>query len=97
MIGVFTRLFWGRSVSYYLPFLYHKMVNRSANYKMKNDTERAEAAESYCKDLEQIMLIYDGAQLRPPTSKQLKAIPYGDLYYWLDRGAKRTHSDAQKP
>jgi hypothetical protein len=86
-LGVITKMFWGRSVSYYLPFLYHKMVNRTVDYKMKNDLERSEAGESYCKDLQKIIAIYQGSRLRPPTPKQLKDIPYGDVYYWLEHGA----------
>lgn len=87
VLSVFTKSFWGRSVFYYASFLYHKMVNRAADYKRKNDIERSEAAESYCKDLEQIMSLYHGARLRPPTPKQLKDIPVGDLHYWLNCGA----------
>jgi hypothetical protein len=63
------------------------MVNRAVDYKTKNDVERLEASESYCKDLQQIIVLYQGSRLRPPTPKQLKDIPYGDLYYWLERGA----------
>jgi hypothetical protein len=84
ILGVLTKIFFGRSVSYYLPLFYHKMVNRAADYKVKNDTVRLEASESYCEDLQQIMHIYQGSQLRPPTPKQLKQIPYGDLYHWLE-------------
>ena len=84
-LGVFTKLFWGGSVSYYLSFLYHKLVHRAANYKRDNDTERSEAAESTLRDLEEIMSIYHGSRLRPPTPKQLRDMPHGDLYYWLDR------------
>jgi hypothetical protein len=84
MLGVLTKLFWGRSVSYYLSFIYHKMVNRASDYKRDNDAERFEAADSTCKDLQRIMLLYDGSWLRPPTPKQLKEVPYGDLSYWLE-------------
>lgn len=84
ILGALTKIFFGRSVSYYLPLFYHKMVNRAADYKMKNDAVRLEASESYCEDLQQIMRIYQGSRLRPPTPKQLKEIPYGDLYYWLE-------------
>jgi hypothetical protein len=86
-LGVMTKMVWGRSVSYYLPLLHYKMVNRAVDYKTKNDVERLEASESYCKDLQQIIVLYQGSRLRPPTPKQLKDIPYGDLYYWLERGA----------
>lgn len=81
--GVLAKMLWGRSVSYYLAFLYHKMANRAADYKRENDLERFEAAESYYKDLQQLMLLYENSGLRPPKPKQLKDIPYGDLYYWL--------------
>lgn len=84
VLAVLTKLFWGRSVSYYLVLIHHKMVNRAADYKRDNDVERFEAAESYCKDLQRLMFIYEGSQLRPPTPKQLKAIPYGDVSYWLE-------------
>ena len=83
-LGVLTKLFWGRSVSYYLSFIHHKMVNRAANYKRDNDVERFEAADSYCRDLRQVMFLYDGSGLRPPTPKQLKDVPTGDLSYWLE-------------
>jgi hypothetical protein len=83
-LGVLTKLFWGRSVSFYLSFIHHKMVNRRVDYKRDNDVERFEAADSYCKDLQQVMLLYDGSGLRPPTPKQLKDVPNGDLSYWLE-------------
>lgn len=83
-LGVLTKLFWGRSVSYYFSFIHHKMVNRKVDYKRDNDAERFEAADSYCRDLQQVMLLYDGSGLRPPTPKELKNVPYGDLSYWLE-------------
>ena len=86
-LGVFTNLLWGRSVSYYISFLHHKLVHRAANYKRDNDVERSEAAESLLHDLERIISIYHGSRLRPPTPKQLKDIPYGDIRHWLDRHA----------
>ncbi len=86
-LGYLAKLFWGRSVSYYLWFIYSKMVQRASDYKRDNDLERASSAESYCKDLREIMAIYDGTRLRPPTPRQLKQIPCGDLYYWRDHGA----------
>jgi hypothetical protein len=64
------------------------MVNRVADYKRENDVERFEAAQSYCEDLQQLMLLYEGSGLRPPTPKQLKDIPYGDSYYWLTHEAE---------
>jgi len=83
-LGFLTKSFWGRPISYYLLFIYHKMVHRKADYKRDNDVERFEAAESYCKDLQRIMLLYEGSKLRPPTPKQLKEIPYGDVGNWLE-------------
>jgi len=82
-----TKILWTRSVSYYLPLIYHKMTNRAADYRMKNDLERLEAAQSVCKDLELIILTYQTSRLRPPTDKQLRYIPYGDFYYWLESKA----------
>ena len=89
VLGVLTKALWGRSVSYYLLFIHHKMVNRAADYKRDNHAERFEAAESYCKDLQRIMLVYESSGLRPPTPKQLKDIPYGDVSYW-----RETHEHA---
>jgi hypothetical protein len=91
VLGVLTKLFWGRSVSFYLSLIEHKMLNRVADYKRYNDTERLEAAECYCKDLQRIILLYEGSGLRPPTPKQLKDIPSGDLSYWLDAHARLSH------
>ena len=51
LVGVLLKLFFGRSVSYYLSFLHHKMANRIADYKRDGDFERLDAAQSYCKDL----------------------------------------------
>jgi hypothetical protein len=90
ILGVLMKLFWGRSVSYYLSFIHHKMVNRKANYKRDNDVERFEAADSYCTDLQRIMFLYDGLRLRPPTPKQLKDVPNGDLSYWLEAHEQQT-------
>jgi hypothetical protein len=86
ILGVVTKHFWLRPISYYLPMLYHKMVNRAADYTRDGDVERATAAESYCGDLEQLMLLYKDSKLKPPTPKQLKDVPYGDMFYWLERG-----------
>jgi len=83
-----TRFFFTRSVSYYLLVLYNRMSNRTADYKRDNDTERAEAAEETCKELEEIIFTYKDSRLKPPGAKQLKAIPYGDLFYWLNHETK---------
>lgn len=85
-LGVLLKLFWGRSVSHYLSLLYHKMAHRAADYTRDNDVVRADAAESYCTDLQELMAIYHDSRLRPPTPKQLKSVPWGDRYFWLDRG-----------
>jgi hypothetical protein len=84
VLAVLAKSLWGRSVSYHLALIYHKMVNRAVDYKRDNDAERFEAADSYCKDLRRIMLLYDGSRLRPPTPKQLKNVPCADLSYWLE-------------
>ena len=39
VLAVLTKLFWGRPVSYYLVFIYHKMVHRAMDYKRDNDVE----------------------------------------------------------
>jgi len=85
-LGVLAKLVWTRPVSHYLHFLHHKMVNRAADYKAKNDLERSNACELYCSHLQRMIVLYQGSGLRPPTPKQLNAIPYGDLYAWLNRG-----------
>jgi len=77
-----------RPIPYYLFLLNHKMANRAANYKAKNDIERAQAAESYCHDLTRLMLIYQDCRLRPPDPKQLKDVPFGNEYYWLEKGTR---------
>lgn len=88
-LGVFTKLLFMRSVSYYLVFLHHKMLNRQIDYKKDHDIERAEAAESYCRDLAEIIYIYQDSSIRPPSAKQLRQVPYGDRYYWLEQTANR--------
>ncbi len=84
MLGAITKVFMIRPVAHYLPWLHHKMINRAADYRRANDVVRYEASESFCKDLENIMAIYHDSPQRPPTRKQLKAVPYGDPYYWLE-------------
>jgi hypothetical protein len=84
-LGAITKIFFVRPVAYYLMFLNHKMINRRADYKTKNDTQRFEASDSFCRDLETILLIYQDSKIRPPTPKQLKDIPYGDINYWLSK------------
>jgi len=88
MLAGLTKVVFGRPVFHYLALIHHKMVNRAADYKAKNDAERAAACETYCQALEQLMLIYQGTGLKPPTRRQLKEVPYGDLYYWLNRGER---------
>ena len=87
ILGVLAKLLWGRSVSYYVALLYHKMINRAADYRRDGDLERLEAAESVCNELREIIVLYEGTRLRPPTPKQLADMPYGDLFYWLEHGA----------
>jgi hypothetical protein len=86
-IGTLTKIIWGRSVSHYLMFMYIQLLNRAATYRQKNDNERAEAAESIASELSQIIEVYMNACLRPPTAKQLQAMPYGDVSFYLN--AKR--------
>jgi hypothetical protein len=83
-IGTLTKIIWGRSVSHYLMFMHHRLLNRAATYKQKNDNERAEAAESTASELQQIIAIYMNTSLRPPTAKQLQAMPYGDVNFYLN-------------
>ena len=84
-LGVFTKLLFIRPVSHYLSLLHHKMLNRHIDYRRDNDVERADAAESYCRDLAELILIYQNSSLRPPSVKQLRQILCGDCYYWLER------------
>ena len=83
-LGELSNLFFGRSVYNCLSLFYQKMIDRAADYRKENDIVRLDAAESCCRDLERIMLIYQDARIRPPTAKQLRSVPYGDLYYWLE-------------
>ena len=68
-------------VSYFLKFIYHKMVNRALDYKVKNDLERSEAAESYCEELENLIKIYSDTNVNSPTKKQVDATPFGDIFH----------------
>lgn len=89
MLGLLFKIFRGRSAAYYLTLIYHKMVNRAIDYNRRGDFERFEAADSYCRDLAELIVIYQSARLRPPTPKQLKDIPYGDSLYWLEWGENK--------
>ena len=77
-------LLWMRPLSFYLMLIHIKMFSRAADYRSKNDYVRAELAESYCKDLENLISLYANSNLRPPSSKRLKEIPRGNPGYWLD-------------
>jgi len=88
ILGMIMKRLFIRPIPYYLFLLNHKMANRAANYKAKNDIERAQAAESYCHDLTRLMLIYQDCRLRPPDPKQLKDVPFGNEYYWLEKGTR---------
>jgi TPR repeat protein len=63
--------------------MHARLLNRAATYRQKNDNERAEAAESTASELQQIIVVYMNSTLRPPTAKQLKAMPYGDVSFYL--------------
>ena len=84
---VLVKLFWTRDACYYLLCMHQKMIHRAADYRRDNDLVRFEAAEETCRDLEKIISVYDVTRLKPPTEKQLKEIPYGDLLYWRERWA----------
>ena len=83
-IGTSTKIIWGRSVSHYLLYMHARLLNRAATYRQKNDNERAEAAESMANELQLIIAVYTNASLRPPTAKQLQAMPYGDVSFYLN-------------
>ena len=83
-IGTLTKIIWGRSVSHYLMFMLHRLHNRAATYRQKNDNERAEAAEIMASELQQIIAVYMNASLWPPTAKQLQAMPDGDVSLYLN-------------
>ena len=87
VLGTILKLVFTRPVGYYLHMLYHKMVNRAADYRAKNDYERSEAAQSYCDDLVNLIALYESSNVRPPNPNQLKNNPYGDIYYWLENGS----------
>jgi hypothetical protein len=81
--GTLTKMIWGRSVTHYLLLMHGRLLNRAATYRQKNDNERAEAAESTASELQEIIVVYMNTSLRPPTAKQLKAMPYGDVNFYL--------------
>lgn len=81
LLGTLSKMLFTSSVTYYLLQIYTKMANRTADYRAKNDIERAEAGASFCRDLENIMDIYKDSGIKPPSEKQIKTIPYGDIYY----------------
>jgi uncharacterized membrane-anchored protein YhcB (DUF1043 family) len=83
-IGTLTKMIWGRSVTHYLLYMHARLLNRAATCRQKNDNERAEAAESMASELQQIIAVYMNASLRPPTAKQLQAMPYGDVSFYLN-------------
>ena len=94
-IGTLTKIIWGRSVSHYLLYMHAQLLNRAATYRQKNDKERAEAGDSMANELQQIIAVYMNASLRPPTAKQLQAMPYGDVSFYLN--AKRSEAHQAKP
>lgn len=65
-------------------FVNARLLNRAAIYRQKNNNERAEAAESMASELQQIIAVYINASLRPPAAKQLHAMPYGDVGFYLN-------------
>ena len=83
-IGTITKMIWGRSVAHYLMLMHRRLVIRAVAYRQKNDYERADAAESTASELEQLIAVYMTASLRPPTAKQLRAMPYGDVNFYLN-------------
>ena len=91
-IGTLAKMIWGRSVSHYLMFMYMRLVSRSVAYKQKNDNERAEACESTAIELQQVIVVYMNVSLRPPTAKQLKAMPYGDVSFYLKANSQSRSS-----
>jgi hypothetical protein len=83
-ICALTKILWGRSVSHYLMFMHHRLLNRAAAFRQMNDNERAEPCECMANELQHIIVDYMNAPLRPPTAKQLRAMPYGDVNFYLN-------------
>ena len=94
-IGTLTKIICGRSVSHYLMYMHAHLVNRAATYRQNDDNERAEAAGSMASELEEIIAVYMNAPLKPPTAKQLRAMPYGDVSFYLN--VKQFEAHQTKP
>ena len=85
ILGMIAKRFMSKPLSHYLVFIHHKMIHRAADYKKQNDTTRHEVAEEANRDLAELLALYGGTTIRPPTEKELKQIPYGDKYFWLSQ------------
>jgi hypothetical protein len=79
--GMITSRIIIRPVTFYIAFLFHRMTNRIADYKRKNDTEREEAARETNEDLKNILAIYTNSGIGTPTKKLVKENPYGDIFF----------------
>jgi hypothetical protein len=83
MAGGISKLFFTKSITFYLLLIHSKLVNREADYKTKNDFERANAAHSLSRDLEKIIAVYKDSGIKAPSDIQINENPYGDIYYMV--------------
>jgi hypothetical protein len=68
----------------YIGILATHAMRRAADYKVKNDFVRGDAAEDLAKQLAELMTIYFNSNVVVPNHKQARSAPFGDRYYLLD-------------
>lgn len=74
-----------RSLERYLMILLSHAVRRHADYSLKKDAIRAEAARDLIEGLTSLLEFYKGSGVPVPTAKQAKAAPCGDVAFLLTR------------
>jgi hypothetical protein len=81
--GGTSKFFIKLDVSYFITLLLHRLSNRIADYKMKNDFERAEVAEELSGEVQSVLAVYLGSGIKSPSNRQIKSNPYGDVDYLI--------------
>jgi hypothetical protein len=78
-----TILYLTPSLAYYLKRNRRIVMKKIEGFK-EDDEDELEEYKKYLADLEKILVIYKDSKLKPPDSRELRDIPYGDINYFIN-------------
>jgi hypothetical protein len=74
-----------RVLERYLAILHSHALRRAADYSVKGDTMRAEAARDLAIELEDLLTTYLGSGVPAPSSQLAKSAPFGEREFLMNQ------------